>query len=188
LSSVFTFNNGTPLLVVASSCSAAGTLGTCMPDVNPSYTKKSPRQNGDWGKGTTGGTLGVIPYIEGYLDSKKVSSGQGLDASGVATACSNSATPFCNPGTFKIGDAPRSAAFGLRNPSTYNLNMGLSRNFDITPDRLKFIFRVDCSNVTNHVTFGGIGVNINNAAFGTVSSATSSGGSRDFQFSGRFNF
>jgi hypothetical protein len=34
----------------------------------------------------------------------------------------------------------------------------------------------------------GIRANINNAAFGTVGSATGNTGSRDFQFSGRINF
>ena len=188
LSSVFTYSNGTPLLIVASSCSAAGTVGTCMPDVNPSYTKKSVRHNGSWGNGTIG-SFGGPSYAYGYIGNSTSGSGStAVDGTGTAVACASSATPFCNPGAFKIGDSPRSAAYGLRNPSTYNLNMGLSRTFDITPDRLRFIFRVDCSNATNHVTFGGIGVNVNNAAFGTVSTATSSGGSRDFQFSGRLNF
>jgi hypothetical protein len=192
LSSLFTFSSGTPLLVVASSCSAAGTVGTCMPDVNPNYTSKGIRQNGSWGKGLTGLTLGKTPasggisYANGYIGNS--TSGDGADASGNAVACASGVTAFCNPGAFKIGDAPRSAAFGLRNPSTYNVNMGLSRTFDITPERIKFVFRVDCSNATNHVTFGGIGVNVDSAAFGTVTSATSSGGSRDFQFSGRLNF
>jgi hypothetical protein len=192
LSSMFTFNNGTPLLVINSGCTASGTVGTCMPDVNPSYTKKSIRQNGSWGKGITGVTLGQasnkggVSYAAGYIGNS--TNGDGADASGNAAACASSVTAFCNAGAYKIGDSPRSAVYGLRNPSTYNLNMGLSRTFDITPDRLKFIFRVDCSNATNHVTFGGIGVNVSSALFGTVSTATASGASRDFQFSGRFNF
>ena len=53
---------------------------------------------------------------------------------------------------------------------------------------MKFIFAVDCQNLTNKVTFGGIGANVDSASFGTVSTATNNGGSRDFQFSGRINF
>jgi hypothetical protein len=87
-----------------------------------------------------------------------------------------------------IGDAPRSAAYGLRNPSSYNINMGLRRTFDITKESVKFVFAADCTNATNHNTFGGINIGVDNNTFGTVSTATGSSGSRDFQFSGRLNF
>jgi hypothetical protein len=87
-----------------------------------------------------------------------------------------------------FGDAPRTAPFGLRNPSVYNLNASVRRSFNLTPERVKFIFAVDCQNLTNKVTFGGIGANVDSASFGTVSTATSNTGSRDFQFSGRVNF
>ena len=88
-----------------------------------------------------------------------------------------------------IGDAPR-VDFGLRNPSTYNLNMSLFRSFNIVPgsERLKLVFRVDCQNVTNHVTFSGLSGAVDSSAFGTFSGATSNTGSRDFQLSGRLNF
>jgi hypothetical protein len=68
------------------------------------------------------------------------------------------------------------------------MNASIRRSFNLTPERVKFIFAVDCQNVTNKVTFGGIQASVNSAAFGTVSSATSNTGSRDFQFSGRLNF
>jgi hypothetical protein len=42
--------------------------------------------------------------------------------------------------------------------------------------------------VANKVTFSGINVSADSSTFGTVSSATNNGGSRDFQFSGRLNF
>jgi hypothetical protein len=65
------------------------------------------------------------------------------------------------------------------------LNAGVSRSFNITPERVKFIFQADCSNVTNKVLFGGINVNSSSSAFGT---ATTASGNRDFQFSGRITF
>jgi hypothetical protein len=87
-----------------------------------------------------------------------------------------------------FGDAARVMSFnGLRNPSVYNLSGSVFRTFDIT-ERLKFVLRADCQNLTNKVTFSGIQANMNNAAFGTVSGATGNTGSRDFQFSGRINF
>jgi hypothetical protein len=194
LSGVFTYASGTPLLVTSSSCNSTfqPTAGTCMPDLNPNYKAKTIRQNGSWGRGVTAKTLGAAPsaggisYANGYVGN--ATQGDGGNAAGAATPCATSTTPFCNAGNFMLGDAPRSAVFGLRNPSVYNLNASVRRSFNLTPERLKFVFAVDCQNVTNKVTFGGIGVSTNSASFGTVSTATSNTGSRDFQFSGRLNF
>ena len=87
-----------------------------------------------------------------------------------------------------IGDAPRESPFGLRSPGVPNVNLGLRRTFNLRPERLKFVFAADCQNVANKVTFSGINTSVDSATFGTVSSATSNTGSRDFQFSGRLNF
>lgn len=90
-----------------------------------------------------------------------------------------------------IGDAPRTGAFGLRAPNTFRLTSGVRRSFDIT-ERAKFIFAVDCQNVTNAVTFGMNSGNlqiptvVSTATIGTLTYA--SGDSRDFQFSGRISF
>jgi hypothetical protein len=158
-----------------------------MPDLNPAFTGQSIRQNGSWGKGTTATNLGTVHYVNGYIASTQYVGTLGADSNG--TACgTNASSPFCNPGQFKIGDAPRTAAFGLRAPGVYNLNMSVRRTFNITPERVKFVFGVDCQNVTNKVTFSGIGTGINSSSFGTVTAATSNTGSRDFQFSGRLNF
>ena len=87
-----------------------------------------------------------------------------------------------------FGDAPRTLSFdGLRNPGVYDLDGSVSRTFDLT-ERWKFVFRADCTNITNKVTFGGIQTSVNSTNFGAVSSATGNTGSRDFQFSGRINF
>jgi hypothetical protein len=191
LSGIFTYASGAPLALTASSCTSTyqPTAGTCMPDLNPNFVKTSVRQNGSWGHGVTAATLGTAPnsggisYIQGYINTSNL----GVDANNAACGTSSSA-PFCNPGQFKLGDAPRTGAFGLRAPGVYNINMSVRRSFNITPDRVKFIFGVDCQNVTNKVTFGGINTNVDSSTFGTVSSATSNTGSRDFQFSGRLNF
>jgi hypothetical protein len=90
-----------------------------------------------------------------------------------------------------IGDAPRTGAFGLRAPNTFRLTSGLRRSFPIT-EKAKFIFAVDCQNVTNAVTFGvnagnlQIPTAVTSSTFGTPTYA--SGDSRDFQFSGRITF
>lgn len=194
LSEIFTLTSGTPILVTSSSCSTSfnPTAGTCMPDLNPNYSRSDIKQNGSWGKGITAATLGATPanggisYANGYIGNS--TPGSGGTSTGAATPCATAVTPYCNSGTFMFGNAPRVGQFGLRNPTTYNLNMSVRRSFDVIGDRVKFVFAVDAQNVTNHVTFGGIGANVNSATFGTVGSATGSGGSRDFQFSGRLNF
>jgi hypothetical protein len=188
LSSIFTYSSGTPLLVTSSACSSSTHpgAGTCMPDINPNFNSKTIRQNGSWGKGTNASTFGQISYLQGYVPSS--ADGMGVNSGGTAVSCASSNGPFCNAGSFMFGDAGRVMPFdGLRNPSAYNLSGSVYRTFDIT-ERLKFIFRADCQNITNKVTFGGIQTSMNNAAFGTVSSATGNTGSRDFQFSGRFSF
>jgi hypothetical protein len=194
LSEIFTLTSGTPILVTASSCTSTfnPTAGTCMPDLNPNYSGSNIKQHGKWGTGITAANLGVVPskggtsYANGYIGN--TTPGSGANASGGAAPCLQSTSPFCNPGNFMFGDAARAGAYGLRNPTTYNLNMNVRRTFNLYAERVKFTFAVDCQNVTNHVTFGGIGASVDSESFGTVSTATGNGGSRDFQFSGRLSF
>jgi hypothetical protein len=184
LSGTFTYVSGTPLLLTSSACTSTyqPLSGTCMPDINPSFTGKTIRQNGSWGKGITATTFSSISYLNGLISS--TAQNAGADNAN----CTSSTGPFCNVQNFMFGDASRVHAFdGLRNPSTYNLNGSVRRTFDIT-DRFKFVFAADCQNITNKVTFGGIGVGVNSSSFGTVSSATGNNASRDFQFSGRISF
>jgi hypothetical protein len=189
ISGIFTYAAGVPLALTSSSCSTSfqPTAGTCMPDLNPAFTGTSVRQNGSWGAGMTAKTLGTTRYINGYIPTTAYAGSTGVDSNGQACG-STSSSPFCNSSQFKFGDAPRTGAFGLRAPGVYNLNMSVRRTIAIVPDHVKFILGVDCQNVTNKVTFGGIGVGVNSSSFGTVSTATSNSGSRDFQFSGRLSF
>jgi hypothetical protein len=189
-SSVFTYVSGTPLLVTSSSCTSSfqPTAGTCMPDLNPNFSGKNIRTNGSWGQGVTAATLGSKSYLNGYVPTATQGAG-GVTSTGAAIPCATATGPFCNSGNFMFGDAPRVMPFdGLRNPSVYNMNASIRRSFNLTPERVKFIFAVDCQNVTNKVTFGGIGASMDAANFGAPTSATSNTGSRDFQFSGRLNF
>ena len=185
-SNIFQYYSGVPLAIVAN-CSATQNVGQgqCMPDANPNFLGKNPRQNGGWGDGVTAATLGSRSYLVGAVGSAT----SGVGASSVP--CAQSTGPYCNSGDFMIGDLSRVAPYGLRGPSVYRLTSALRRTFDIT-ERAKFIFGVDCQNVTNTVTFGNnaennqIVANINSATFGTVGFASAD--SRAFQFSGRFTF
>jgi len=196
LSGISTYSSGLPLAIVGSAASVAQNFGQgqVMMDMNPSF-HGSPRINGKWGSGSTAENLGTLPYITGYLSSTGAGLGAGslntLNSGTSTIACGSSVGPFCNTQTGTIGDAPRVAPYSLRGPSAFRLTMSVNRTFDIT-NRVKFVFRVDCNNVTNHVTFGNlvannqIGVNPTSTAFGTVGYASND--SRAFQFQGRIKF
>jgi hypothetical protein len=186
-SSIFQLSSGVPLALVAT-CNPTQNVGqgtTCMPDLNPNFSG-SVRQNGAWGKGVTAATLGSLSYLTGAIPNTN----SGVGAGGAA--CSATSGPYCNSGNFMVGDLPRIAPYGLRGPNIYRLTSAVHRTFDIT-ERAKFIFGVDCQNVTNHVTFGNnasnnsIGVNVDTpATFGTLGFASAD--ARAFQFSGRLQF
>jgi hypothetical protein len=193
MSHIFQYSSGLPLAIVGSCTSTQNVgQGTCMPDYNPNYHggQAGARQNGGWGQGVTAATLGTIQYLAG--GGLKDVAGGGLGSTTASPVpCATSTGPYCDSGNYMIGDLPRIAPYGLRGPSQYRLTSALRRTFDIT-ERAKFIFGVDCQNVTNTVTFGNnsangqIGVNVDSATFGTLNFA--SGDPRAFQFSGRFTF
>lgn len=185
-SDIFQYSSGLPLPIVATCNTSLQNVGQgqCMPDANPNFSG-SARQNGGWGQGVTAATLGTVKYLTGALS--------GTVGGGVGGApCASTTGPYCDSGNFMIGDLGRVAPYGLRGPSQYRLTSAVRRTFDIT-ERAKFIFGVDCQNVTNTVTFGNnaqnnqIGVNADTAAtFGTLNFASAD--ARAFQFSGRFTF
>ena len=71
---------------------------------------------------------------------------------------------------FTYGNTPRTLAHDLRNPSSFNQDFSIRRDFRIA--RAKLGFGVDVFNLFNNVVFGGIQTNITNANFGRVSSQT----------------
>ena len=206
MSNIMTYVSGMPLTLSSTACSSYSVgQGTCMPDLNPNYTggRKGIRINGKWGHGVTAATLGTRPFVNGadpsvnggnhYLVTTTPGSGGQVTIAGVTTQipCTQTVSPFCNAGYNMIGNAPRTAPYGLRAPNTFRLTSGVRRSFDIS-DKAKFIFAVDCQNVTNAVTFGinagnlQIPTAVNTATFGTLTYASAD--SRDFQFSGRISF
>jgi hypothetical protein len=186
---VGTYVSGTPLYATADN--GCANAGTCMPDVNPSYTPNSIRANGKWGQGALANNLAKYNYLTGYINSATPGSGSQVTISGTTTQtlCAASTNPYCNAGIasnayYMIGDAPR-WSFNLRNPSQPLLNLSMRRTFPIVSDRVKFQFAADCTNVENRPTFGGIKVDASTSNFGQVTSVS---GNRDFQFSGRVIF
>jgi hypothetical protein len=186
VSGIFTYDSGNPLLVTGTGCTTPGS-GTCMPDLIPGM-ENHIRQNGSWGRGLTAANLSAIHYLNsGAFAAPNVFPIPNPPPGCPATSLSPPSG--CPVPVTKIGDSPRTN-LNLWSPSHYNLNANLQRTFNITPERVKFIFQVDCFNVTNKVTFGGINTNVSltGASSSTFGEVTSASGNRDFQFSGRINF
>ncbi len=180
LSDIFTYVSGNPLAITSSSCETPG-QGQCMPSYNPNFTG-SARQNGGWGHGATAATLAHIQYINPN-----------------AFAATSNQAIFSNP--FLIGNAARTAPYGLRGPSNYDIDGSLRRTFNLmSNDRLQFVFEADVFNAVNHVWFGttsknAAGGSIGQEIAGTAAESTKLGlvsGQanlpRQWQFSGHINF
>jgi len=119
-------------------------------------------------------------------------------------AAFSNATSFANPnctapGTacdgMVIGNAGRTAPYGLRGPGNYNIDGNLRRTFDLWKnERVKFIFEASVFNAVNHVWFGSaastadgsIGSTTGSSSLGVVTGQANS--PRQWQFAGHINF
>ncbi|HMH14376.1 MAG TPA: TonB-dependent receptor [Edaphobacter sp.] len=191
LSGIFTYRSGTPLAITSASCQTIA--GQCMPDLNPNfsgYLSKKARIGGSWNVGATGANPG---------GQQKIDPNAFMTAStyGTAAQCSTSGCIGA------IGNSPRTSPYMLVAPSSYNLDLGLKRDFPITKERVKFQFEADCLNVTHKHTFGGIGTSLSapssavgNTSYASSNSATTSAfgrassvsGNRDWQLAGHLIF
>jgi hypothetical protein len=141
ISSITQFRSGRPLGVIGAACNLPN-AGTCYADFNPNFSGPV-RINGDYGDGDV---LSSTPPT--YIDRNA----------------------FQSPAAFTYGNTPRTLAHDLRNPSFFNQDLSIRRDFRIS--RARLVFGVDVFNVFNNVVFGGIQTNITNANFGRVSSQT----------------
>ena len=132
----------------------------------PALSAASVRQNGGWGNGVTAATLGTQELSGGAVLSGDFGVGPSpADPTKVVPCAQSIGTVSAILVTSRSETLSRIAPYGLRGPGMYRLTSALRRTFDIT-ERAKFIFGVDCQNVTNTVTFGNnasnnqIGVNV----------------------------
>lgn len=181
LSGIYTMSSGTPMAVTWSGCSSSTYpgQGQCMPDLNSSFTSPA-RINGKFGSGPNGYNACNLGIGPGCTAIKYV------DVNAFATPQNASTTSTAQ---HLIGNAPRTKAWGLRNPYTWNVDSGLRRTFPIH-EGWSFVFEADCINVWNHVTFNGPSATwaSGSASFGTIAGVSSTPGPRDFQFAGHINF
>jgi hypothetical protein len=181
-SSIYTIQQGAPILVTWTGCTAA--VGQCMPDINPNYAGSSAHINGKWGSGPNGFNtcnLGINAVGQTgctaihYLDNTAFQAPQNISTASAAQ--------------YLIGNAPRAAAMNLRSPYNWDVDAGLRRTIPIH-ENVKFVFEADCLNVWNHVTFGSPAAawTAGSTSFGNITGIQASPGPRDFQFAGHLNF
>ena len=177
---IFSAQSGTPVQVTWSGCSSTNHPlqgAACIPDINAAYLNPSARQNGKYGSGPNGNNTCNLGIGSGCVAIQYMNPNAFTTPTNVS---SNSTQQYL------LGDAPRTAAYGLRNPSTWNLDSGVRRTFPIH-ESLQFVFEADALNTFNHATFGGPGATwaAGSTSFGTITSAS---GNRYWQFAGHINF
>jgi hypothetical protein len=182
LSGIFTYIGGNPLAIVQGTCTGNSVGEQCMPVLTPGFTG-SARQNGGWGHGATRDTLSSLQYINPAAFT--------LSGTGCQSPC-----PLSNP--YVIGNAARTAPYGLRGPGNYNIDSSIRRTFDLwNKENVKFVLEASAFNTGNHVWFGstspnGAGGAIGQSftgtgtAFGAVTGQANN--PRQYQFAGHLNF
>ncbi|ADW68272.1 carboxypeptidase-like regulatory domain-containing protein [Granulicella tundricola] len=166
ISTIYQFTSGTPFIPTYSGCQSPN-AGTCELDINPNYT------------GTGKLAKGYRSFGTQYIDPNAFSA--------PTTYSTGFATNYN-----KVGNAPRTAPFGLRNPYFWKDDISLRRSFNLGTSRLKFVAEVDALNVANHATLSnptttwGAPGTAAGSAFGKITGAQAN--PRDFQFAGHLNF
>ena len=181
-SGVYQHSSGTPLQLTWGGCNGTNcpAQGQNMPDLAQSYTG-TPRVNGKFGNGPNGVTacnLGVVSGCKAvpYIDVNAFANPQNV---------STTSTP-----QYLIGNAPRTAPYGLRNPPFWEIDSGLRRSFPLGREGREFIFEADCINAWNNVIFAGPSGSwsAGSTSFGTITALASNNNPRDWQFAGHINF
>jgi hypothetical protein len=181
ISGIFTYIGGNPLAITQSTCSGNSVGEQCMPVLTPGFTGTA-RQNGGWGKGATRVNLSSLQYINPAAFT--------LSGTGCTAPC-----PLTNE--YVIGNAARTAPYGLRGPGNYDMDGSLRRTFDLwNKENVKFVFEANVFNATNHVWFGSTSTNASGGigqsftgtgtAFGAVTGQANN--PRQWQFAGHINF
>ena len=186
MSGIYTYQSGYPIAVTWSGCSGSTYpgQGQCMPDINTSFTGKTARINGSYGKGPNGQQAQYLGKVQ-YIDPTAFTTPQN-----VSTASGCAPTNTCSLAQYLIGNAPRTKAFNLNAPGTQDLDAGLRRTFPLHREGTNFVFEANCINVWNKVTFNAPNATWSpgSTSFGTISGVSSNPGPRDWQFAGHINF
>jgi len=186
LSGVYSYSSGAPFGVTWSSggncANGYTTLNayTCMPSLTPGHSSNL-RINGKFGSGPNGYVFSNASNIK-YLDINGFS-----QPANVSTAINPSTGKYITS-QYLIGNAPRTAAYGIRNPGNQSDNLSIRRSFPMFHERMALVIQGDCSNFLNKMIWGGpsAGWGVGSTTFGEVSAPGTA--PRDWQMSGHFTF
>jgi hypothetical protein len=174
ISSIYQYSSGQPLQLTWSGCNGTQcpAQGQNMPDLAQGYAGHA-RLNGKYGSGPGGFQFANLGKVQ-YIDPTAFATPQNV---------STVATP-----QYLIGNAPRTAPYGVRNPPNWDLDSGLRRAFPLPGEGHEFVFEADCLNTWNNVVFSGPSGSwaSGSTSFGTVTGIANN--PRDWQFAGHINF
>jgi hypothetical protein len=155
ISAITQFNTGRPLGTVVANCNLPN-AGDCYADYNPNFSGRV--QIVDYGSGNL---LGSSPTV--YLDKNA----------------------FRDPAAYTYGNTPRTLAYALRGPSSFNQDLSLRREFKIT-ESLNFQLQADAINWLNHTVFSNPSLDTTSSGFGRITGQAN--GPRVVQFAARVRF
>jgi hypothetical protein len=160
LSDIVSFYSGDPLAITSGTCTGTSGQGTCMPAYNTGGNSTYPfggavRQNGGWGHGATrNGIAGTVTSTTELNTIQYINPAAFLQTGAFVNTTTCSASTSACTGEV-LGDAARTAPYGLRGPGNYNIDGDIRRTFDLWKnERVKFIFEASVFNLFNHVWFG----------------------------------
>jgi hypothetical protein len=180
VSGIYTYASGTAAVITYGGCTTP-LLGQCMPDTNPNFAG-SARINGGYGKSPNGGRLaanlgqcdvGLKCTQVSYFDTNAFKAPANISPAGV------------NPINL-IGNAPRTGAWGLINPATWNVDTSVKRSFALPREGMALVVEADAFNTFNHTIFNAPNAVWGATNFGTIGSVRNS--PRGFELAGHFTF
>jgi hypothetical protein len=180
LSGIYTYASGTPTVITYGGCTTP-LLGQCMPDINTSFAG-SARINGGYGKSPSGGRLAANL---GQCDAGKTCPAVSYFNTNAFKSPANISPAGVNPINL-IGNAPRTGAWGLINPASWNLDTSVKRSFGLPKEGMALVVEVDAFNTLNHVIFNNPNATWGASNFGTIGSVRNN--PRGFELAGHFTF
>ncbi len=191
LSSIFTYNSGSPILFTGSGCGGSSILGTCMPNIVPGQAN---RINGSYGHAAGFDTATTYNKVS-YLNPNAFTvNGSCASASGTQFSCPGYGTSVGQltyvgngPAVYVPGNASRVAALNTWSMSRYNVDMSIKRIFPVW-ESVKLQFQADFLNLTNHPVFGAPSGGVNGSGFGLITSMATAYNPRYVQLSASLSF
>jgi Carboxypeptidase regulatory-like domain/TonB dependent receptor len=185
LSGVYQAYSGSPLAITGSSCQTNQAQSTCEPTLNPAFGG-SARINGKWGKGITAANTGAITYIAPSTCSTTLAPTGPFIAPNAPTGQTSCLNTALAP-AYTFGNAPRTGAYNLYGPGSFDVDLSLQRSFPLHFESSRLNFRAEWYNVTNHTQFAVASTQVGNTAFGQVTNNTAAA-RKSVQLTARFEF